>query len=185
LARSIQIGIAAFAGIISAIYLFVPIARAEQVELSIRKYRITADFPCRPKRSKQVIGGAETGGEMPQTILVCSQGGGVTYLLSAIEYSEQRLKVLTADIWAKSALDGVRSLPHYTLKSSSRLSYQNFPAIRMDILDSNEPPTERTRLLVLTNAGVVMMGISWPSGSPDPSPSTTFTNSLTIVPVKN
>jgi hypothetical protein len=184
LARSIKIAIAAFAGIISTIYLFVPIARAEQDELSIRKYRITADFPCRPKRSKQVIGGAETGGEMPQTILVCAKDG-ITYLLSAIEYSEQRLKVLTADVWAKDTLDGVRSLPHYTLKSSSRLSYQNFPAIRMDILDTNEPPTERTRLLVLTDAGVVMMGISWPSGSPEPSPSTTFTNSLTIAPVKN
>jgi hypothetical protein len=182
-ARSIKTAIAVFAGIISAIFLFVPFTRAEQDELSIRKYRITAEFPCRPKRTKQVIGGAETGGEMPQTILVCAHGG-VTYLLSAIEYSEQKLKVLTADVWAKATLDGVRSIPRYTLKSSSRLSYQNFPAIRMDILDSNEPPTERTRLLVLTHAGVVMMGMSWPSGSPEPS-STTFSNSLTITSVMN
>ena len=108
LARSIMAALAVLAWIISAIYLFVPSTRAEQDELSIRKYQITADFPCRPKRGKKVIGGAETGGEMPQTILVCSQGG-VTYSLSATEYSEQTLKTLTADAWAKATLDGLHS----------------------------------------------------------------------------
>lgn len=184
MARSIMTAIAVFAGIISAIYLFVPITRAEQDELSIRKYRITADFPCRPKRTKQMIGRTETGDEIPLTMLVCSQGG-VTYSLSATEYSEQTLKDLAAEAWAKATVDGVRSQPHYTLKSSSQLQYQNFPAIRMHVLDSKEPPVDRTRLSVLTDAGVIMIGVSRPSDSPEPSPSTTFSNSLTIKSVKN
>jgi len=175
--------IAAFAGIVSAIYLFVPIGRAEQDELSIGKYRITANFPCRPKRQKQVIGRTETGDELSQTSLVCSQRD-VSYSLSAAEYSEQALKSLPADAWANRSLDSVRSQPHYTLKSSTRLSYENFPAIRTHFSDSRVPPIDMARLSVLTDAGIIVIGASWPSGSPEPSPATTFTSSLTITSVK-
>ena len=100
--------------------------------------------------------------------------------MSAVEYTEQTLKTLPADVWAKNTLDGVRSQPHNTLKSSSQLSYQNFPAIRMHALDSSEPPVDRTRLSVLTDAGIIMIGVSWPSGSPEPSRATSFTSSSSI-----
>ena len=72
MARLIMTAIAAFAGIVSAIYLFVPIGREDQAELSVGKYRIMANFPCPPKRQKQVIGKTEAGEELSQTSLVCS-----------------------------------------------------------------------------------------------------------------
>jgi hypothetical protein len=175
--------LAAFAGIVSAIYLFVPIGSADQAELSIGKYRIMANFPCPPKRQKQVIGKTETGEELSQTSLVCSQDG-VSYSLSATEYPEQVLKSLSADAWASNTLDGLRSQPDYTFKSSSRLSHQSFPAIHMQFLDSRVPPMDMARLSVLTDAGIVVIGGSWPSGSPEPSPATKFTGSLTITSVK-
>jgi len=177
------IAIAAFTGIVSAVYFFVPIGRAEKDELSFRKYRIAADFPCRPKRTKDVIGSTETGEEISQTTLVCTQGG-VVYSLSATEYPEEALKTVSAEAWANRTLDGVRSQPNWTLKSSSQLSYQSFPAIRMHTLDSKAPPVERTRLSVLTDAGTILIGVSWPSGSPEPSSSTTFASSLTVTSVK-
>ena len=175
--------VAAFAGIVSAIYLFVPIGSADQAELSIGKYRMMANFPCPPKRQKQVIGKTEAGEELSQTSLVCSQDG-VSYSLSATEYPEQVLKSLSADAWASNTLDGLRSQPDYTFKSSSRLSHQSFPAIRMHFLDSRVPPMDMARLSVLTDAGIVVIGGSWPSGSPEPSPATKFTGSLTITSVK-
>ena len=55
----------------------------------------------------------------------------------------------------------------------------------MHFLDSREPPLDMTRLSVLTDAGVIMIGVSWPSGSPEPFPSATFSNSLTITSAKN
>lgn len=183
LASSIGAAIAVFAGIISGI-VFAPITHAQQDELNIGKYRVTADFPCHPKRIKKLIGKTETSDGMPLTVLVCSQGA-VTYSLSATEYPEQTLKTLTADAWANATLDGMRSQPHYALKSSSQLSYQKFPAIRMHFLDSRVPPLDTTRLSVLTDAGVIVIGGSWPSGSPEPSPSATFTNSLAVTSVKN
>jgi hypothetical protein len=121
---------------------------------------------------------AKTGEEISQTTLVCSEGV-VVYTLSATEFSEQTFKALPAEVWAKNTLEGLRSQPHFTLKSSSQLSYRNFPAIRMHALDdSREPPVDRTRLMVLTDAGTVMIGVSWPSSSPEPASS--FTNSLSI-----
>ena len=173
----IVMAIGVVAGSISSVILFVPIEGVD--DMKIGKYRITANFPCRPKPHKQVVGKTDMGDEVTQTMLVCSQGD-VIYTLSAIEYSEQTLKTLPADVWAKGILDGVRSQPHNTLKSSSQLSYQNFPAIRMHALDSGEPPIDRTRLSVLTDAGIIMIGVSWPSASPEPSRATTFTSSLSI-----
>jgi hypothetical protein len=177
--RLIMTAIAAFAGIVSAIHLVVPIGHAEQEELSIGKYRIMADFPCRPNRQKQVIGRTETGDEISQTTFVCSQGV-ITYSLSATEYSEQVLKSLPADVWVNRTLDGVRSQPRYTLKSSTRQPHQTFPAIRAHFSDSRVPPLDMARLSVLTDAGIVVIGGSWPSGSPEPSPAIKFTDSLTI-----
>ena len=175
--------IAAFAGIVSAIYLFVPVGSADQAELSIGEYRIMANFPCPPKRQKQVIGKTDAGEELSQVSLVCSQGG-VSYSLSATEYPGQVLKSLSADAWASNTLNGLRSQPHYTFKSSSRLSHQSFPAIRMHFLDSRAPPMDMARLSVLTDSGVIVIGTSWPSGLPEPSPGSTFTSSLAITPVK-
>jgi hypothetical protein len=182
-ARLIMTAIAAFAGIISFVHLFVPVGSTEQDDLRFGKYRVMAEFPCRPKRHKQVIGKTETGEEISQTTLVCSQGG-ITYSLSATEYSEQLLKSLPADVWANRTLDSVRSQPHYTLKSSTRLSYQSFPAIRTFALDSKIPPMDMARLSVLTDTGIIAIGGSWPSGSPEPSAATKFTSSLTITSVK-
>src|SRR5262245_48611521 len=173
----IVMAIGVVAGSISSVFLFVPIEGTDDVKVG--KYRITANFPCRPKRHKQVVGKTDMGDEVTQTMLVCSQGD-VTYSVSAVEYPEQTLKTLPADVWAKNTLDGVRSQPNNTLKSSSQLSYQNFPAIRMHALDSSEPPVDRTRLSVLTDAGIIMIGVSWPSGSPEPSRATSFTSSLSI-----
>jgi hypothetical protein len=178
----IMTAIAAFAGIVSAIYLFVPVGSADQTELSIGKYRVVANFPCPPKRQKQVIGKTEAGEELSQTSLVCSQGG-ASYSLSATEYPEQVLKSQSADAWTSSTLDGLRSQPHYTFKSSSRLSHQSFPAIRMHFLDSRVPPMDMARLSVLTDTGIIVIGTSWHSGSPEPSPAITFAGSLTITPV--
>src|SRR5262245_15330712 len=140
-ARLIMTAITAFAGIILAVYLFVPIGGTAQDDLKIGKYRITADFPCRPRRHKQVVGKTETGDEVSQTGLLCSQGD-VTYSLTGAEYSEQVLKSLPADAWASRTLDGLRSQPHYTHESSSRLSHQSFPAIRMHFSDSRAPPMD-------------------------------------------
>lgn len=167
-ARLTMTAIAAFgAGI--AIYFFVPIGRAEQDELSIGKHSVTANFPCRPKLRKH-------GGDDPRDSLDCSQGG-VTYSLSANEYSEQA----PADAWASGILDDVRSQPNVTLKSSTRLSHESFPAIRMHF---SMPRIDMVRFSVLTDAGVIRIDASWPSGSPEPSPVTTFTSSLTIKSVK-
>jgi len=181
--RLIMTAIAAFAGIVSAIYLFVPVGSADQAELSIGKYRIMANFPCPPKRQTQVIGKTGAGEELSQTSLVCSQGG-VSYALSATAYPEQVLKSLSADVWASTTLDGLSSQPHYTFKSSARLSHQSFPAIRTHFSDSRVPPLDMARLSVLTDAGIVVIGGSWPSGSPEPSLATNFTGSLTITPVE-
>lgn len=181
-ASLIVTAIAACAGIISAVYLFVPVGGAD--DLSIGNYRIRADFPCLAKRLKQVIGTTETGDELSQTSLMCSQGD-VTYSLSAAEYSEHVLKSLPADVWLNRSLDSVRSQPHYTLNSSTRLSHQTFPAIRMHFSDSTVPPLDMARLSVLTDAGFVVIGATWPSGSPQPPSATGFTNSLSIELVKN
>jgi hypothetical protein len=178
-ARLIMTAIAAFAGIISAVHLFVPIGGTAQDDLNIGKYRITADFPCRAKRHTQVVGKTETGDEVSQTSLLCSQGD-VTYSLSATEYSEQAIKSLPADAWLNRSLDGVRSQPQYTLKSSTRQAHQTFPAIRTHFSDSRVPPVDRARLFVMTDAGTILIGASWPSGSPEPSRATSFTSSLSI-----
>jgi hypothetical protein len=175
--------LAALAGIGSASFLFVPIGNADDAELSIGKYSIVANFPCPPKRQKQVIGKTDAGEELSQVSLVCSQGG-VSYSLSATEYPGQVLKSLSADAWASNTLNGLRSQPHYTFKSSSRLSHQSFPAIRMHFLDSRAPPMDMARLSVLTDSGVIVIGTSWPSGLPEPSPGSTFTSSLAITPLK-
>src|SRR5262245_20518675 len=179
----IMTAIAAFAGIISFIHVFVPVGSMEQGDLRLGNYRVMADFPCRSKRHKQGVGTTETGEEISQTTLVCSQGG-ITYSLSATEHSEQLLKSLPVDVWVNRTLDSVRSQSHYTLKSSTRLSYQNFPAIRMYALDSKVPPMDLARLLILTDVGIIAIGGSWPSGSPEPSSATKFTSSLTITSVK-
>jgi len=184
MARLIMTAIAAFAGIVSAIFLFIPIGGADQAELSIGKYRIMANFPCPPKRQKQVIGKTEAGEELSQATLICSRGG-VSYSLSATEYPEQVLKSLSTDAWVSNTLDGLRSQPHYTFKSSSRLSHQGFPAIRMHFLDSRVPAMDMAHLSVLTDTGVIVIGTSWHSGSPEPSPASSFTSSLTITSVKN
>ena len=94
------------------------------------------------------------------------------------------LKSLPADVWVNRTLDAVRSQPHYTLKSSTRQPHQTFPAIRMHSSDSRVPPLDMARLSVLTDAGIVVIGGSWPSGSPEPSPATKFTGSLTITSVE-
>jgi hypothetical protein len=173
----IVMAIGVVAASISSVILFVPIEGGDNVKIG--KYRITANFPCRPKRHKQVIGKTDMGDEVTQTMLVCSLGD-ITYSVSAVEYPEQAIKSLAADAWAKATLDGVRSQPHSTLRSSSQLSYQNFPAIRMHVLDPKEPPIDLARLSVLTDAGVIMIGVSWPSGSPEPSRATSFTSSLSV-----
>ena len=183
MARLITTAIAALAGIVSAGCLFVQIGSADQAELNIGKYRIVANFPCPPKRQKQVVGKTATGEELSQTSLVCSQGG-ASYSLSATEYPEQVLKSLSADAWASSTLEGLRSQPHYTFKSSSRLTHQSFPAIRMHFLDSRAPPMDMARLSVLTDNGVIVIGSSWHSDSPEPSPASSFTSSLNITQVK-
>jgi hypothetical protein len=174
MARLIMTAIAAFAGIVSVIYLFIPVGGADQPELSIGKYRMMANFPCTPKRQKQVIGKTEAGEELSQTSLICSQGG-VSYSLSAPEYPDQVLKSLSTDARASNTLDALRSQPHYTFKSSSRLSHQSFSAIRMHFLDSRSPPMDMIRVSVLTDTGVIVIGTSWHSGSPEPSPAITFT----------
>jgi hypothetical protein len=178
-ARLIITAIAAFAGIISAVYLFVPIGGTAQDDLKIGKYRITADFPCRPKRQKQVVGTTETGDEVSQTSLLCSQGN-VTYSLSTTEYSEQAIKSLPADAWLNRSLDNVRSQPQYTLKSTTRQEHQTFPAISTHFSDSRVPPVDMARMFVMTDAGMILIGASWPSGSPEPSRATSFTGSLSI-----
>jgi hypothetical protein len=177
--RSIIAAVAALAGIVSAVYLFVPVARAEQNEVHIGKYRVTADFPCRPKRNSQVVGKAQTGYDLPQTTLVCSQGG-VSYSLTATEYPGEVLKSLSADAWASNTLDRLRAQPNYAHKSSARLSYQSFPAIRMHFTDTRTPPLDMARLTILTDAGVVMIGTSWPSKAPEPPAA--FVSSLAIAP---
>jgi len=146
------------------------------------KYRVRADFPCRPKRNKVGIGRTETGEELVLTNLVCSHGG-VTYSLSATEMSEQSLKSLPADAWASNTLDGLRAQPNNVQKSSSRLSHLGFPAIRMHFTDTTAPSMDMARLSLLTDAGVVMIGTSWHSGAPEPP--ATFTGSLAIAPAKN
>jgi hypothetical protein len=183
MARLITTAIAALTGIISASCLFIPVGNADQAELIIGRYRIVANFPCPPKRQKQVIGKTEAGEELSQISLVCSQGG-ASYSMSATEYPEQVLKSLSADAWASSTLEGLRSQPHYIFKSSSRLSQQSFPAIRMHFVDSRAPPMDMARLSVLTESGVIVIGTSWHTGLAEPSPGSNFTSSLTIAPVK-
>jgi hypothetical protein len=175
--RLIVTAIAVAAGSITAVHLFVPIEGAN--DLKIGKYRITADFPCRPKRHKQVVAKTETGDELSHTSLLCSQGD-VTYSLSATEYPEQVLKSLPADALLDRSLESMRSQPQYTFKSSTRQVHQNFPAMRTHLLDSTEPPLDMERLIVVTDAGIVAIGDSWPSGSPEPSQATSFTGSLRI-----
>jgi hypothetical protein len=175
--RLIMTAILVFAASTSAVYLFVPIEGADV--LKIGRYRITADFPCRPKRHKQVVGKTETGDELSRTSLLCSQGD-VTYSLGATEYPEQVLKSLPADAVLDRSLDSLRSQPHYTFKSSTRQVHQTFPAMRTHLLDSRVPPLEMERLIVVTDAGIISIGDSWPSGSPEPSRATSFTGSLSI-----
>ena len=150
-----------------------------RAEHSGGKYRITANFPCRPKRYKQVVGKTDMGDEVTQTMLVCSQGD-VTYSVSAVEYPEQAIKSMPADAWLERSLDGLRSQPQYTLKTSARQAHQAFPAILTHFLDSREPPIDLARLFVMTDAGMIVIGASWPSGSPEPSRATSFTDSLSI-----
>jgi hypothetical protein len=89
-----------------------------------------------------------------------------------------------AGVYAQLVAAHIGERAHYTLKSSTRLSYENFPAIRTHFADSRVPPIDMARLSVLTDAGIIVIGASWPSGSPEPSPATTFTSSLTITSVK-
>ena len=173
----IVMAIGVVAGSLSSVILFVPIEGADDVKIG--KYRITANFPCRPKRHKQVVGKTDMGDEVTQTMLVCSQGD-VTYSVSAVEYPEQAIKSMPADAWLDRGLDGLRSQPQYTLKSSTRQAHQTFPAILTHFLDSREPPIDLARLSVLTDAGMITFGVSWSSGSPEPSPATSFTSSLSI-----
>jgi len=56
----IVMAIGVVAGSISSVILFVPIEGADNVKFG--KYRITANFPCRPKRHKQVIGKTDKDG---------------------------------------------------------------------------------------------------------------------------
>jgi hypothetical protein len=179
--KSIVIAIAALAGIVSAVYLFVPIGGAGQDEARIGKYRVAAEFPCQPKRNKQAVGKTETGYDLQQTTLVCSQGG-VSYSLTATEYPTQVLKSLSADTWASNTLDGLRAQPNYTHKASSRLSHLGFPAIRMHLTDTRAPPMDMARLAILTDAGVIMIGTSWRSDAPEPPAA--FTDTLKIAPVQ-
>jgi hypothetical protein len=166
---------------ISAIHLFIPVGGSDHVRIG--KYRVTADFPCRPKRHKAVITKTETGDELSQTSLLCTQGG-VIYSLSPVEIPEQALKSLSADAWVSNTLDGLRAQPHNAHKSSSRLSHQGFPAIRMHFSDSSESPSmDMARLSVLTDAGTIMIGTSWHSDSPEPQD--TVTGSLTIAAPKD
>jgi len=176
-ARLIVMAIAVVAGSISSVILFVPIEGADDVKIG--KYRITANFPCRPKRHKQVVGKTDMGDELTQTMLVCSQGD-VTYSVSALEYPEQAIKSMPADAWLDRSLDGLRSQPQYTLKSSTRQAHQTFPAILTHFMDSREPPIDLARLFVMTDAAMIAIGASWPSGSPEPSRATSFTSSLSI-----
>jgi hypothetical protein len=173
----IVMAIAVVAGSISSVILFVPIEGADDVKIG--KYRITANFPCRPKRHMQVVGKTDMGDEVTQTMLVCSQGD-VTYSVSAMEYPEQAIKSMPADAWLDRSLDGLRSEPQYTLKSSTRQVHQTFPAILTHFMDSREPPIDLARLFVMTDAGMIAIGASWPSGSPEPSRATSFTRSLSI-----
>jgi hypothetical protein len=173
----IVMAIGVVAGSISSVILFVPIESADGVKIG--KYRIAANFPCRPNRHKQVVGKTDMGGEVTQTMLVCSQGD-LTYSVSAVEYPEQAIKSMPAEAWLDSSLDGLRSQPQYTLKSSTRQAHQTFPAILTHFLDSREPPIDLARLFVMTDAGMIVIGASWPSGSPEPSRATDFTSSLSI-----
>jgi len=178
-ARLIMTAIATFAGIVSFVYLFVPIVDTAQDDLKIGKYRITADFPCRPKWRKEVVGKMDTGEEVSQAALICSQGD-ITYSLSATEYPEQAIKSLPSDAWLNRSIDSVRSHPQYTLESSTRQAHQTFPAMRTHFSDSRAPPVDMARLFVMTDAGMIVIGASWPSGSPEPSRATNFTGSLRI-----
>ena len=90
---------------------------------------------------------------------------------------------VSADALASNTLDGLRSQSHYTFKSSSRLSHQSFPAIRMHFWIPGHP-MDMARVSVLTDTGVIVIGTSWEPGLPEPSPAITFTSSLTMTPVK-
>jgi hypothetical protein len=185
MARSITTAGVALAGIVSAVLFvsvfFVPVARGEQDELRIGKYRVTANFPCRPKHDRQVIGTTEAGEEVTQVMLICSQGSD-TYSLSAVAYPEQALKSLTADAWASRTIDGLRAQPHYTFQSSSRVSHGGFPAMRMYFSDTGTPPRDMRRLMVLTDAGVVTIGTGRKPGLP--ALPADFADSLAITPAK-
>jgi len=143
------------AGSILSVILFVPIEGADDVKIG--KYRITANFPCRPKRHKQVVEKTDMGDEATQIMLVCSLGD-VTYSVSAVEYPEQAIKSMPADPWLDRSLDGLRSQPQYTHKSSTRQAQQTFPAILAHSLDSREPPISLARLFVMTDAGMTGIG---------------------------
>ncbi|MGB8397952.1 hypothetical protein [Bradyrhizobium sp.] len=172
------------AGLALLIGLSTPAVQAETNDMILGKLRIAADFPCKPKRFKQVVGKTEAGEEILLTSLMCSQGDR-TFSLSGTQYPEQALKSLSADKILDSTLDNLRAQAHYTMRSSERTTHQGFAAIRMHFLDSKAPPMEMARLSVLTNASIIAIGMTWPSSSGQPSMLASFSGSLTIAPGKN
>ena len=133
---------------------------ADSQKLIVEKTHMTAEFPCTPKKNKQLAAKTELG-NIFTTSLSCSKDDSF-YILSITQYPKEFYKMLTVAEWLDSTLDDARSKKYIKIKTSNTITHQKLPAIRTHILDTRKPNTTSISLAVLTEDGMVLIMATTP-----------------------
>jgi hypothetical protein len=157
-------------------------ARAETKTLVIGKYVSSAAFPCVPQQKKQLLAKTEVG-DIFFTSLTCSQGDSA-YVLGMSEYPTEFLNALSVEEILDSTLDDARSKSHMKIKSSARMTYEHFPAMRTHLVDSRNPQMDSIITATLAGRNMVVIQVTAPPGSAQSEASANFMNSLKISALK-
>ena len=151
---------------------------AETQELAVENSQMTAEFPCTPKKKRQVVAKTELG-DIITTSLTCSKSDSA-YHLSITQYPKEYYKMLSEAEWLDSTLDDARSKKYIKIKSSKVGSHQKYSAIRSNILDTRKPNTTSVSLAVITDDGMILIMATTPPALEKSKTVSAFLNSLSI-----
>jgi hypothetical protein len=153
--------------------------QAQMQDLAFGKYRLSAAFPCAPKREKRLAGKTELGTEIFMVSLGCDHGDH-TYFLGVMQYPPDLMSAHSPDELLESYGHNTAAKKHVKIRTSQRMTHKGFPAVRYHVLDTRTPEKELIMMGVLVDQSMLTISVTARSGQLQPAKHASFADSLSI-----